>query len=317
MERIKWIDQTRGLAILLVILGHIIGGLSTNVGSYSNFSREILYNIIYAFHMPLIFAISGAVSNEERINNIREKKEYFQYLKKCIVNLYGTYLIFAYLFAAVKFFIYQGNEIITIPEILRIPFDYSAWKPGWYLLSLLIIKLLDFAIIKGIKNPKVRLAIWILLFLIGSYLPLAVLADVCKHGLFFQIGRRWRQKKFENPEFIAGMLIIAEVLKCEGVLVRFADLVIAIMLCEIVVMIMIYLEDKQVFILTEIGKNSMIPYVLHAYFTIPFRIILDKLNCQSFLVFVFVEFSAAIILTCISINIVKKYSCIRRVFYPI
>ena len=32
MERIKWIDQTRGLAIFLVILGHIIGGLDFGVG---------------------------------------------------------------------------------------------------------------------------------------------------------------------------------------------------------------------------------------------------------------------------------------------
>jgi fucose 4-O-acetylase-like acetyltransferase len=32
MDRIRWIDRTRGLAILLVVLGHVIGGLDFRVG---------------------------------------------------------------------------------------------------------------------------------------------------------------------------------------------------------------------------------------------------------------------------------------------
>ena len=39
-KRIEWIDIAKGIGILLVVLGHIT-------------KNEVLYEIIYSFHMPL------------------------------------------------------------------------------------------------------------------------------------------------------------------------------------------------------------------------------------------------------------------------
>lgn len=314
MERIKWIDQTRGLAIFLVILGHIIGGLDFGVGGGTG---NVLWKIIYSFHMPLIFSISGAVSNEERICNITGKRECFYYLAKCVINLYGTYLIFGYLFWAVKFFLYQGNKAVTLADALRLPFDSSGWGAGWYLLALLMIKIIDFWIIKGIRNHNVRIAIWIFLFLFGRYFPIAFVANACSNGLYFQFGRRWKKGSFENPESLMGILMIAGVLRYEGVLEYFMDFFIAVVLCEIVIMFMIQAKDKKMKLFEEIGKYSMIPYVLHAYFTIPVRVVLNKLNCDSFSVFVFMEFLFAVVLSYFVIHFVKKFPCIKRIFYPV
>lgn len=50
MERIAWIDIAKGIGIILVVFGHV------------NFVSEIDYNIIriiYMFHMPLFFFLSG------------------------------------------------------------------------------------------------------------------------------------------------------------------------------------------------------------------------------------------------------------------
>jgi len=50
-KRIEYIDALKGFAIFLVIWGHII----IQLGSYPNTT----YSIIYSFHMPLFFIISG------------------------------------------------------------------------------------------------------------------------------------------------------------------------------------------------------------------------------------------------------------------
>jgi fucose 4-O-acetylase-like acetyltransferase len=141
MDRQRWIDELRGVAIILVIVGHVIGGVDVSIGGgETNAIREALY----AFHMPLFFMISGLVTkaNDTNWKSIREE------LKKILVALYIPYLIFGYLFWGIKYFIYMGNEKVTITDALRLPYDWSAWVPGWYLLALMGIKLVDIVVRK-------------------------------------------------------------------------------------------------------------------------------------------------------------------------
>jgi fucose 4-O-acetylase-like acetyltransferase len=54
--RLSWVDSARGLAILLVILGHAIQY------TVPDFDRHLGFRLIYAFHMPLFMFISGFVT---------------------------------------------------------------------------------------------------------------------------------------------------------------------------------------------------------------------------------------------------------------
>lgn len=54
-KRIKYLDSLRGFAILLVVVGHLIQY------NYHDFLNSYLFNVIYSFHMPLFFFISGSV----------------------------------------------------------------------------------------------------------------------------------------------------------------------------------------------------------------------------------------------------------------
>ncbi len=67
--RILWIDVARGIAILLVVLGHCIGNLNDPGNRF-----------ILAFHMPLFFFLSGMCISE----NVIPAKNY---LVKKVKNL--------------------------------------------------------------------------------------------------------------------------------------------------------------------------------------------------------------------------------------
>lgn len=49
-KRLEWIDVTKGILMLLVVLGHVVT------------PHEQLWNFIYSFHMPAFVAISGYVA---------------------------------------------------------------------------------------------------------------------------------------------------------------------------------------------------------------------------------------------------------------
>lgn len=73
--RISYIDQLKGIAILLVVLGHVIG--------YNNCEDSFLWRFIYSFHMPLFMFISGYVAQMTfRIENFSWNEIFSFIIKK-------------------------------------------------------------------------------------------------------------------------------------------------------------------------------------------------------------------------------------------
>lgn len=81
-NRIDIIDALKGYAIILVILGHIIVFLDPN-----NFKDSILFTLIYSFHMPLLFVLSGYLVYGKSINPI------WAFIAKKFKGLFIPYLI--------------------------------------------------------------------------------------------------------------------------------------------------------------------------------------------------------------------------------
>lgn len=93
-NRIAYIDALRGFAILLVIVGHLIQF------NYSSGIENPIFNIIYSFHMPLFFFISGcarSISESYRggITNLKELVRFYwkSFLTLIVPALSWTYLV--------------------------------------------------------------------------------------------------------------------------------------------------------------------------------------------------------------------------------
>lgn len=122
-NRFLYIDALRGFAILLVIVGHLIQY------NYKSGIENPIFNVIYCFHMPLFFFISGiTLAVNKRKNNISLFKFIGQRLKALILpSISWTLLvplffqdklmfngaISAFWFLNVLFFIHVVDEVLT------------------------------------------------------------------------------------------------------------------------------------------------------------------------------------------------------------
>lgn len=59
-KRIEWVDFGKGVTILLVVIGHVASGLTTS-NRFNNSAKMllVLVEMMYIFHMPVFFALSG------------------------------------------------------------------------------------------------------------------------------------------------------------------------------------------------------------------------------------------------------------------
>ncbi len=320
-KRYDWLDALRGIAIILVILGHVIGGLEQFGGGNGHYLRQI----VYSFHMPLMFMISGYVVKNYTVDKENASSNVYlsyisDFIKKTLLSLYVPYLIWGYLFWAVKYFIYAGNESVTLTDGLNLFWNCSAWVPGWYLLALLFIRIMDMLMQLANLELKYQGIFWLLLYILGGFADIYLISNICGFGVFFFVGRCLRNKhKFTGWEaalcfvmFIAGTALYINDHSYYG---KFC-IGISVSIALVSLFSRYDLSNRT---LSLLGKNSMIPYVLHAYFTIPFRIILNRAGCSQLYIYVIVESVAAVILSVavmVMIDKVRFFNKFILLFYP-
>ncbi|MBT8593990.1 acyltransferase [Polynucleobacter paneuropaeus] len=85
-KRDQFLDIAKGLAIILVILGHTIQGLS------ENFDDSLGFRVIYSFHMPLFIFISGMVFSIALKKTALEKTSMQALLTVYLTRIYRSFV---------------------------------------------------------------------------------------------------------------------------------------------------------------------------------------------------------------------------------
>ena len=96
LNRLEWIDSAKGIGIILVVYGHVYRGLR-NAGIFESETFNLIDSVIYTFHMPLFFVLSGLFYFSSTTNN--STKQIF--LKKIDYIVY-PYLIWSVVQILVK-----------------------------------------------------------------------------------------------------------------------------------------------------------------------------------------------------------------------
>lgn len=174
VERNISIDIAKGIAIILVVVGHVIQFGSTGEGYWSN----RLFQIIYSFHMPLFIFLSGYVS----VKGIINKK-----LMDTIKNKFLT-LIIPFLSWGIVMFLYSNTKKIVFntaaeTNVIKYLIDVVLY-PGKGLWFLWVLFFLNILLALPIKlAPKYSMVNSIVLYLFLLLLP--------SYDLFYVFMIKW------------------------------------------------------------------------------------------------------------------------------
>ena len=116
-QHFDWIDIAKGIAIVLVVMGHSFPDASA-VGGVRNVFLRGVHDVIYQFHMPLMFFISGILSG--KIIKLQNGAERVAYVKDRFLRLMVPYFAIAFLYLPFK---------LLLSKFANQPYDISGiWK---------------------------------------------------------------------------------------------------------------------------------------------------------------------------------------------
>jgi len=149
-KRIEYLDIARGIGILLVVLGH------NDFGFVSSFFHQV----IYSFHIPLFFFLSGYFINTAL--------PFFDYFKKRFHSVLKPYLftIFLIYFASVSF--EKMGFQTALGRIIKSLYGtgyYIDWVALWFLPHLFVVSLYAFIFIVLVTKLRNRWITWGILLL--------------------------------------------------------------------------------------------------------------------------------------------------------
>lgn len=198
-KRIKWIDISKGIGILLVIYGHALGGIMNSNVSISTDSLKIPYDIIYGFHMPLFFFLSGifAVRWVRRAWKLALKQKIFSlvvpYFSWTIIT--GTIMAFAQSVT---------NSGLGIKDMVMSPI--APFSEYWFLYVLFIVFIVYY-LGERLIGSNWLLVVSFLFFLLRPFIYKVWIFDAFSMNfLFFMLGTQVLKRK-EIQEFLQGSVV--------------------------------------------------------------------------------------------------------------
>ena len=196
-QNLIYINNLKALAVLLVILGHAVQY------SVSEFDKNIMFNLIYSFHMPLFFFISGFLLNYSRRNN---------FLARRIKSLVIPYLSWAFFYC---FYYGWWNHLnITISyfgdywrDIFKSPDNGGLWF--LWVLFLCNLFYFVFAEVKYKYLTFLTVLIIVNVIYIFPFTHLLGLSLFRWHFLFFIAGLFFGEKKYIEKYKSSSMIYLA------------------------------------------------------------------------------------------------------------
>jgi polysaccharide biosynthesis protein PslL len=174
--RLQHIEIAKGIGILLVVLGH------NSIFEINH--NDKFYSVIYSFHVPLFFFLSGLFLNPDG----KFTKLVLSKLDSLLKPYFTIFLIMTINFLSLKHYsIISYLTGITYSSINTIP---RPWIPLWFLTHLWAVTIFSWLFIKVTKLNSIKIIFQIFLLLI-----LLVIGFLSRH-VFLQIPININGSKF-------------------------------------------------------------------------------------------------------------------------
>lgn len=161
-KRCVFLDEVKGISIILIVLGHII--------LLNNPNGNWLCTYIYTFHVPIFFIISGILYSMRAVDFSKiEKKEFVKKKINKLLYPYFTFSILTILYLIIEAIITK-NSMTSVIKILINTVCLFGYGPAWFLPVLCLSEIIYYLINRiKIRNSLKKVLIiiifiWIIIF---------------------------------------------------------------------------------------------------------------------------------------------------------
>jgi fucose 4-O-acetylase-like acetyltransferase len=329
--REEWVDLSKGIAIFLVVLGHVLGiYMVANLYIEQQYFIRYIHFTIYNFHMPLYFILSGYLYCKVEKN--RDFTDYKGLLLKKIIGLGIPYIIFSLIQGMVQVLLSQyTHNKIGFSSLLNI-----ATQPilqFWFIYTLLFIFIIVPFMDILIKNDKLKFLLLIVCKITSFFITTNIIAidTFLQYSVYFYCGKMlftYCKSILKNKMvlIIASIIYIILNISCYFYLDNIyeeynniLDVILAISGSILVVYVVTYFIQKTKIIkkcIALLGKYSFEIYIFHIMFAYGTKTILSKLGIGNLFINLFLDTSVGIIVPIMIGCIAKKIPFMYYMIFP-
>ena len=190
----KEIDILKGVAILLVVLGHSISYLGSG-----NKEWGLVNEVIYNFHMPIFFFASGFLGYKI----LSFQKIEWNYLKGKAIRLIVPYITCGLLYFAFRQILsFKAGMKYTGSPLWKMVYGVNPSYSLWFLYVLFVCLALCILFVRSKNIIPIMVVALILSIFLGfitpdGYSPLSILSKVFKNFIYVLIGL-WCVKNYDK-----------------------------------------------------------------------------------------------------------------------
>ena len=283
---VNWVDHAKGLGIVLVVYGHVSDGLFRAGIPFPEAAFRIPYDLIYTFHMPLFFFLSGLFfpASWQRRGGVG-------LIKNKVDTIVYPYVLWSLIQGLVEVvFSKYTNRQVTLTEVLAFP-----WHPRqqfWFLYALFFVFVLACIAYRWLP-PRWRPLILVLAataFVFKDHVPrMVTLYFLAANSVFFLVGAalpRLADKSYRagTGAFIVSLMVFAA-LQAAFQMTRpmlpppwfnASLLVVGVVSIGCVVVVSSWSSQSGGAWLALLGKHSLAIFLMHTLWASGVRIVLHK-----------------------------------------
>jgi len=282
-NRESWVEYAKAIGIILVVYGHVATGLYNGGIDFSVAYFELFNSVIYSFHMPLFFFLSGLFFYKSFSNKGGAKLIFSK-----VDTVFYPYVIWSILQGVVEVLLsnYTTNDV-SLVEVASL-----LWSPRaqfWFLYALFSFFILS-SVLYSLLSKQFTIPILvcsIALYLYPSLLP-QDLWFISRNFVFFVLGIVFTM--YLKPEhfsswiallglalsFIVGQWVFHSYLSYEHTDKGVESLLLACISIAFIVSMSLLLSRANYKFFAYVGSSSMAIYLMHILAGSGSRVILSK-----------------------------------------
>ncbi|MFW8592245.1 acyltransferase family protein [Glaciecola sp. 2405UD65-10] len=314
-SRTDWVDYAKAIGIILVVYGHVARGLFNAGISIPENAYTLADSIVYSFHMPLFFFLSGLF-----FYSSFTKKGGVKLTFNKVDTIIYPYLIWSILQGSVEVALSNyTNGNVTFIEV------FSLWEPRahfWFLYALFLVFIVSSIIFTVVSEKRASLVLAgsCVLYLASSLsVEVKLFPFITNNLVFFSLGivftRYNASKKLSsNAALLITMIsfILAQFL-FHGYLGKLYEnkgvdtLLLAIISIFFIVSLSIAMAKSPNRLFAYVGASSMAIYLMHILVGSGARIILSKvLSVDSAITHLVIGCFTGVLLPLLALTIINK-----------